>query len=327
MKTRREFLTTTSSAAAAAGLAGLSVPAFAQQGYPSGDLHFICSFPPGTGPDLITRYFAEKVRPLANCNIVVENRPGQRGILAIGHVVRAKPDGHTIFVHAGSAVASSMSVFKNPPTDAAKTIQVAATISRLGFMLIVAANSPYQTLADLTAAMKEKGPKASYASSTQDGLVMGELYKAATGIQAVEVHYKQVADSLNDLLGGQIDYTFGSTIFSLPLAKAGRIRILGISTGTRLASVPDVPTMTEQGVPMDLTAWFAAMVRQDTPRPIVEQIHQWFSQVVRTEETRKFINGIGNDTFDLGIDDAQANLLKDIDNWREYVRVARIQAE
>jgi len=325
MKTRREFMATASSAAA--GLAGLSVPAFAQQGYPSEDLHFVCSFPPGTGPDLITRYFAERIRPLANRNIIVENRPGQRGILALGHVVRAKPDGHTIFVHAGSAVAASMSVFKNPPTDVAKTVQVAATISRLGFMLIVAATSPYQTLAELTKAMKEKGTKATYASSTQDGLVMGELYKAATGVQAVEVPYKQVADSLNDLLGGQVDYTFGSTIFSLPLAKAGRIRILGISTGTRLESVPDVPTMTEQGVPMDLTSWFAAMVHKDTPRPVVEQIHQWFSQVVKTEESKKFFNNIGNDTLDLSIDKAQADLLKEIDNWREYVRVAKIQPE
>jgi tripartite-type tricarboxylate transporter receptor subunit TctC len=156
---------------------------------------------------------------------------------------------------------------------------------------------------------------------------MGELYKAATGVQAVEVPYKQVADSLNDLLGGQVDYTFGSTIFSLPLAKAGKIRILGVSTGTRLESVPDVPTMTEQGVPMDLTSWFAAMVHKDTPRPIVEQIHRWFSQVVKTEETKKFFNNIGNDTLDLGIDKAQADLLKEIDNWREYVRVAKIQPE
>jgi tripartite-type tricarboxylate transporter receptor subunit TctC len=326
MKTRREFLATTS-IAAAAGLTALAAPAIAQPAYPSEDLHFINSFPPGTGPDLITRYFAERIKPLANRNVIVENRPGQRGALAIGHLVRAKPDGHTVFIHGANAVAASMNVFKNPPTDVAKTIQVAATINRLGFMLIVAADSPHKTLAELTKAMKEKGTNASYASSTQDGLVMGEIYKAATGVTAVEVPYKQVADSLNDMLGGRIDYTFGSTIFSLPQAAAGRVRILAIGTGTRLESVPDVPTMTEQGVPMDLTSWFAAMVPQATPRPIVEQINRWFQQVVKTDETKKFINNIGSDPFNLSVDEGQAYLLKEIDNWRDYVRIAKIQAE
>ena len=106
------------------------------------------------------------------------------------YTARSKPDGHTIFVHAATAVAANMHLFKNPPVDVGKTIQMAATINRQPFMLVVDAKSPYKTVAELTAAMKAKGDKATYATAAPNGIIMGELYKSATGIQAIEVNYK-----------------------------------------------------------------------------------------------------------------------------------------
>src|SRR3972149_10895569 len=106
-------------------------PAGAQaQQYPGQDIHFICAFPPGSGADVLVRYFADKVRPLTGRNVLVENRSGAGGNIAIEYVARSKPDGYTIYVHGASGVAASMSLFKKPPGDVGKTIQIASTIKR-----------------------------------------------------------------------------------------------------------------------------------------------------------------------------------------------------
>jgi tripartite-type tricarboxylate transporter receptor subunit TctC len=301
-------------------------PAQAQQ-YPEQDIHFVCAFPPGSGADVLVRYFAEKVRPLTGKNIVVENRSGAIGKLALEYTTRAKPDGYTIFVHGGSAVASFMSLFKDPPADVSKTIQVVATINRQPFMVVVDAKSPYKSLDDLTKAMLAKGDKASYASVASNGTVMGELYKARTGIKATEVVYKNAADSLNDQLSGAVDYGMHDPVYSLAQQREGRLRILGVSTGTRLEAMPDLPTMKEQGVDMDLVGWWAAMVPIATPRPIQEQIHKWFVQVVSSQETKEFLNKFGGDPFISTPEKAQELFIQDIENWRSYVKTAKIMPQ
>ncbi len=177
----------------------------AAQQYPSRDIRFICAFPPGSGADVLVRFFAEQLRPIANRTIIVENRSGAGGNIAIEYVARSKPDGYTIFVHAGSAVAAGMHLYKNPPVDVGKAITIAATINRQPFMLVVDAKSPYKTVADLTAAMKQKGEKASYAAAAPTGRIMGEIYKLRAGLKAVEVNYKTAPDSLNDMLSGAVD--------------------------------------------------------------------------------------------------------------------------
>ena len=126
---------------------------------------------------MLVRYFAEKLRPIANRTVIVENKAGAGGNIATEYVARSKPDGYTIFVHAATAVAANQHLFKKPPVDAAKAIQIAATINRQPFMLVVDAKSPYKTVAELTAAMKKKGDKATYATAAPTGIIMGEIYK------------------------------------------------------------------------------------------------------------------------------------------------------
>jgi tripartite-type tricarboxylate transporter receptor subunit TctC len=191
-------------------------------------------------------------------------------------------------------------------------------------MLVVDAKSPYKTVADLTAAMKQKGDKATYATAAPTGAIMGEIYKNATGIKAVEVNYKTAPDSLNELLSGKVDYGMHDPVFSLAQQREGRLRILAVSTGTRLQANPDAPTMAESGVPMDLTGWWAAMVPAGTPKPIVDKIAQWFTEIVQSDETRKFLNSFGGDPFVNKPEAAQALFLKSIDDWGNYVRIAKI---
>jgi tripartite-type tricarboxylate transporter receptor subunit TctC len=147
---RREILSIGSAAVAATTIPGL--PAFAQA-YPSQDLHMVNGFPPGSGADVLTRYFAEKVRPLANRPVIVENKVGASGAIAVQYSAQAKPDGHTMYLSAGSATAAQMYLYKNPPVQVLKAFQIAATLNRQAFMLVVDANSPYKTVQQLTEAM------------------------------------------------------------------------------------------------------------------------------------------------------------------------------
>ena len=220
----------------------------AAQNYPSQDIRLVCAFPAGGGADVLVRHFAEKLRPIVNRTVIVENKAGAGGNIATEYVARAKPDGYTIYVHAGSAVAANQSLFKKPPVDVLRDIRVAATINRQPFMLVVDAKSPYKTVADLTAAMKQKGDRASYATSAPTGRIMGELYKTAMGLKSVEVNYRTASDSLNEMMSGRIDYGMHEPVFALAQAREGRFRILAVGTGKRLDALPDQPTMTELGI-------------------------------------------------------------------------------
>ena len=300
-------------------------PGVRAQDYPSQDIRLICAFPAGGGADVIVRYFAEKLRPIAGRTVIVENKAGAGGNIATEYVARAKPDGYTIYVHAGSAIAANQSLFKKPPVDVVRDIRVAATINRQPFMLVVDAKSPYKTVADLTEAMKQKGDKATYATSAPTGRIMGELYKNAMGLKAVEVSYRTASDSLNEILSGKVDFGMHEPIFSLAQAREGRFRILAVGTGKRVEALPDLPTMTEAGVPMDLTVWWAAMVPAGTPKPVIDKIHRWFAQMVSTEETKTFLGNFGADPYINTPEEGQALLERFVKEWGDYVRLAKIE--
>jgi tripartite-type tricarboxylate transporter receptor subunit TctC len=311
---------------AAAMAATVALPGAGQaQQYPSQDIRLICAFPAGSGADVLVRYFAEKLRPIVGRTVIVENKAGAGGNIAVQYFANQKPDGHTIFVHAATAVAAGMHLWKKPPVDAAKAIQIAGTINRQPFMLVVDAKSPYKTVADLTEAMKKKGDKATYATAAPTGKIMGEIYKNNTGIKAVEVNYKTAPDSLNEMTTGKVDYGMHDPVFSLAQQREGRLRILAVSTGKRLAASPNLPTMTESGIPMDLTGWWAAMVPAGTPQPAIDQIHKWFVQIVSSEETKKFLNSFGGDPNVMTPQEAQKLFLQDIKNWGDYVKMAKIE--
>jgi tripartite-type tricarboxylate transporter receptor subunit TctC len=322
-KSMRQVFGLALAAAVSLGAAGSAVA----QSYPSQDIRLVCAFPPGSGADVLVRYFADKLKPIVKGTVIVENKAGAGGNIAAEYTARAKADGHTIFVHAATAVAANMSLFKSPPVDVGKTLQIAATINRQPFMLVVDAKSPYKTVAELTAAMKAKGDKASYATAAPNGRVMGELYKQKTGVTAVEVVYRSAPDSLNELTSGKLDYGMHDPVFSLAQQREGRLRILAVSSGQRLNASPDLPTMKESGVDMDLTGWWAAMVPTGTPEPVIQQINKWFTEIVSSDDTKKFLNSFGGDPNIQPIDQAQKKFLQEIKDWAEYVRIAKIEQQ
>lgn len=312
---------------AACGLLVLAQPVQAQD-YPSKDIHFICGFPAGTGADTIVRYYAEKLRPIINRTILVENRPGAGANIAIEYVAKSKPDGYTILVHGGSGLASNMHVYKKPPVPTVDAFQIFATINQQAFMLVVDAAKPWKTVAELTAAMKQKGDKATYGTGAPASVVLGAIYKAAAGLPAVEVNYKQSADAFNDMLGGALDYAMMEPVFSTAQQRQGKLRILAVSSERRLNAAPDLPTMLESGISgASMSLWWAAMVPATTPKPIISQLNRWFDQVTATEETKKFLNGFASDPFIATPEEAQEKLRRDEKAWADYMRIGKLEPQ
>ena len=310
-----------------AALLTFSAGSSSAQTYPSQDIHLICAYPAGSGADLFVRYYAEKLRTLSGRNIVVDNKPGAVSNIATEFVARAKPDGYTIYIQGGSSIAANMSLFKSPPVDVATAIQVAAPLNKQPYMIAVDIKKPWKNVAELTAAMKEKKDKASFGTSNPPGKVMALAYKAAAGIDAVEVQYRTSFDTANDLASGQLDFVTYDPVYAMTQAREGRIRILAISTAARLEAAPELQTMKEQGIDMDLLGWFAAMVPMGTPKPVVAQINTWFNEINATPESKKFLNSIGGDPWMTTPEVGQARLIQDVKDWGGYVRTAKIEPQ
>lgn len=306
--------------------AGSIVPVWGQD-YPTRDVSFVCAFPPGSGADIIVRWYAEKMRVLLGRTVIVENKVGAIGNVATEYTARAKPDGHTIYVHGATALAANMTLFKKPPVDVEKEIQIVATINKQPTMLVVRPDAPWHTVAELTAYLKEKGAKASYGTSNPLGRVMGAIYNQTMGLEAVEVVYRTAGDSLNDLTSGALDFATLDNIFSIAQEREKRLRVLAISPPERMQVVPQFPTMTELGVPMKIVGWFAAMVPMATPRPIVDRLNRLFNEVTGSAEGKAFLNGVASDPWLTTPDQGQAFLREQVVDWGAWIRQAKIEPQ
>jgi tripartite-type tricarboxylate transporter receptor subunit TctC len=194
-------------------------------------------------------------------------------------------------------------------------------------MIAVRADGPVKSIADLTAALKEKGNKATYGYANPTSRVFGAMYKEKAGLQAVEVGYRTGADYLNELYSGKIDFAVVDNVQGMAQANAGRMLLLAVGADKRMQAAPDLPTMTELGYPMNIRSWWAALVPSGTPAPIVDQLNRWFSQVVASEETKTFLNGIASDPWVSKPEEAQAYFLQQIKDWGEWVRIANIEPQ
>ena len=313
-------------AGALATLLLAALPAAAQT-YPAQDIHLICGYPAGSGADIIVRYYAEKLRPLAGRTVLVDNKTGAMGNIATEYVARAKPDGYTVYLNGAGVLAASMYLFKKPPVDVGRELQVVAAVNRLATMLAVRADAPWQSLAELTAHLKQKGDKASYAAANPVSQAVGEIYKQAAGVTAVQVNYKTGFDTANDVKSGAVDYAVLDPVYALAQQREGRLRILAIAAGQRMDGFPDLPTFAEQGVPLNMTGWWAAFVPAATPRPIIDTLNSWFNQVQALPETKTFHNTYGSDPWIMTPEQGQARFLQDIKDWADYARIAKIEPQ
>ncbi len=311
--------------AAGLGVLAVATPVHAQD-YPTREVKLICGFVAGSGADIIHRFVAKQLQAISGRTFLVENRPGAAGNIASTFVSKAKPDGYTVYPVGGSALASSVHLYKQLAFDPVNDFEPVGTILKQGWLLVVDAKSPFKTLPELTAYLKEKKDKASYSTATTNGAVMGELYKTYAGLETVQVNYKTIGDSLNDLTSGNIDFAMADAAWSLGQIRNGRIRALAISTPERMKSMPDIPTMAEGGVPgVNLVFWFGVFVPKGTPQPIKDKLGEWVSQLAKLPDTEPFLSSIGTDVLSVSPDEAKELLRKDIENWGRYVKTANIK--
>ena len=287
--------------------------------------------PTATGgtTDLSARMLAQALTPVLGQSVVVDNKGGGNGAIAAGIVKRAPADGYTLLMQYSGYHVISPHLTKVHQWEQADFQPVANVISAPQ-IIVVREGLPVKTLAELIAYAKANPGKLNYASSGNGSLqhVTGAMLEQQGGIKMVHVPYKGTGPALQDLLGGQVDLTFGTAPPFMPHIQAGKLRVLAVTGKQRLPSLPDVPTTAEAGLPkVDATSWFALFAPAATPKAIVDKLTADARTVVQSAEFRKKAEEQGatadyQDPAQLG-----AKVKADLANWAEVVKSARIEAE
>jgi tripartite-type tricarboxylate transporter receptor subunit TctC len=315
-------------AIAAAAFAVVSVTNVQAQNYPAQTIHMIVGFPAGSGADIYARYFASKLQQVSKTTVLVENKPGAAASIAAEYVARSKPDGYTIFIGGSDSFGAPLYTFKNPPTDPRKDFVYVSPVVSQSFLFTVPANSPHKTVAELTAALKTKKDKGSYAATNNTAIILGETYKQSAGLETVQVNYRTNVDYVNDLAGGRLDFVLVDPVFGTASIRDGKMRALAVSTGKRIKALPDVPTMQEAGIPdVDINQWWLIAAPAGTPAPIVERLNGWFTEIGKMDETREFLGKNGVEPWTASAAETKARIDKEIANWANYVKIAKIEPQ
>jgi tripartite-type tricarboxylate transporter receptor subunit TctC len=309
-------------------LAITALPARAE--YPERDIKIICGFPAGTGADTIVRYFANELqKQVGGKAVIVENRPGALSNVGAKAAAMAKPDGYTLLITPGnSTMAANQHLFKEKLFDPINDFTPVYRLIKLSFMWSVDAKSPIKTLSELTALMKQKGDKGTYAYSNPFGRAAAELYKIREGLPTVGVAYQGTPDAMRDMLGGQVDFLIGDSTFVMEQARSGKIRLLANTTAQRTSVAPDLPSSLEAGIKdYDLSAWWGIWLPAGAPPDIVAKLAGYFQKIVGTEDTRKFMANVAAEPYP-----GDAKALKDmtvaeIAKWGDIIKQAKIEAQ
>jgi tripartite-type tricarboxylate transporter receptor subunit TctC len=242
----------------------------AQQPYPNRPIRLVVPFATGGGTDISGRTVASKLSERLNQNVIVDNRPGAGGNLGIELVAKSAPDGYTLLI-VSSGYAANPSLYKlsyDPVTGFDPITQ----ISQQPFLVVTNAKVPIKTIKELIAFAKANPGKLNYSSAGVGGSqhLAVELFKGMAGVDIVHVPYKGGASNIVDLLSNQVQLDFGTIISTLPMVRNGQLRPLAVTTTVRATALPDVPTMSEAGVPgYSVSGWNAILAPAHTPRDVV----------------------------------------------------------
>jgi tripartite-type tricarboxylate transporter receptor subunit TctC len=310
---------------AAAAVVLVATAAVAQD-YPTKPITTVCPFGPGTGADILVRFFAAKLSDVLGKPVVVENKVGAQGNIATETVAKARPDGYTIAITPGSStLAMAAHIFKRLGFDPVKDFTPVAPISTLSFAMVVDAKKPIRTMAELTTFLREKKDGGIYGTGANTGIVSAELYLRAIGAQAERVAFRTPVDTLKALQNGDIDFTATDASWAVGQVAEGRVRALAVTGAKRSRALPDVPTMIEAGFPgIEVEAWWGVFVPAGTPAPVVARLHAAVEQVLALKETNDFLARIANEPLPGTPELLREMLARDLAKWGEYVRLAKI---
>ena len=311
---------------AALGLTA-SAPAGAQP-YPARPVRVVAPYPPGSSADVMGRIYARSFTEAFGRQFVVDNRPGASGNIAAELVARATPDGYTLLV-LNSSVSANHLLHKNVPFDVERDFQIAGMLGIAPYLLVVNNALPVKDVKELIALAKAKEGKLVYASTGIGGglhLTM-ELFRMQTGIDMLHVPYKGSNATVPDMVGGRIDVMFGSAPSLLTHVRAGRIRALGITSAKRSAAAPDIPTITESGLPFESATFGAFALPAKTPRDIVMLLNDAIAKSARSADVMNALALQGTDPAIVSPEQAAAYVRNQVAKWKKVVEAARIRAD
>src|SRR2546428_4127615 len=211
----------------AAAFFALAAPFAAAQDYPAREIRSLCNYAPGSGADLIVRFYSDRLSKLAGRPVIVENRVGANGMIATDALAKSRPDGYTIMITpASSTIAAAPYLFKNLPFDTAKDFAAVATIASLSFVILVDAAGPIKSIAELVAHLKAKPGASFYGATSNTGVIAAELFKTAAGVKTTYLPYKQNVHAPTDLFSGRLDFSSVIATWQAGPVKWGKLPIL-----------------------------------------------------------------------------------------------------
>jgi len=307
----------------------LAGPLAAAQDYPARELRAICNYAPGSGADIMVRFYSDQLSRLAGKPVVVENKPGANGQIANDFVAKSKPDGHTLLITpVSSTVTSAPYLFKQLSYDPAKDFAAVTTLATLSFVISVDAAKPIASVSQLISSLKSKPDNGFFGATSNAGVITGELLKQHAGLRTTYVPYKANPNALADLVGGQLDFIVFDSNWSLQQQSAGRTRIIAATSARRTAALAGVPTLAELGFgDIDISPWWGVLVPAGTPAPVVERLAGWFNRITASDAAGQFLARAAFDPFP-GTPESMAALMKtDAERWARYVKAAKIEPQ
>ena len=314
---------------AASALAFAGGGAWAQEWPAAKPVRLVVPFATGGSADVFGRVIAQRLQEAMGQSCVVENRPGAGSIIGTDVVAKSAPDGYTLLVMSNTHTVNE-SLIPNKPFQLMRDFVGVAPINASDLVLVARSGLPSAQLGDLLRAAKAKPDGMTYASSGPGTPyhMAGELLKAMAGVKIVHVPYKGSAQARTDVLGGQVDLMFDAIPTMVEQVKAGKVKAVATSGRARSAIMPDVPTLSEAGVPgYEATIWLGVMAPKGTPAAIVNRLNAEISKITSNPELRRQWGAQGSAALTMGVDEFTKYLNDDIAKWSNLVKSAGIKVD
>ena len=304
--------------------------AAAAQAWPSKPIKWIVPFAPGGTTDILARTVSEKLTPALGVPVVVDNKPGAGGGVGAELVARAAPDGYTIMGGTISTHAINASLYKDLPYDPIKDFVPITMIARVPNMLVVNPGVPAKDVKELIVLLKANPGKYTFASSgngTSQHL-SGELFKTMAGVDMQHIPYKGSPPALQDVVGGQVTMTFDNITTAWPLAKAGKLKALAVTTAERSDIAPDVPTLAESGLPgFEVGSWQGVFAPAGTPPAIVKRLNAEIVKILAMPDVREKLGALGAEIVADSPEHFAVIVKAEVAKWSDVVKKSRARVD
>ena len=293
------------------------------QPFPAKPIKVIVPFPPAGGTDIIARIVTDKLNQSLGWSMVVENRPGAGGNLGVDAAAKSAPDGYTLVLGQTSNLAINPTLYAKLPYDPMKDLVPIVAVANAPLVLVVPANSPYKTLADVVAAAKSKPGEVNFASPGNGTVahLTGELLQKTAGVKFQHIPYKGTNQAVNDVLGGQVQLYISSVPSALAFIKNGKLRALAVTSAQRVNDLPNVPTINESGYKgFEATTWFGLLAPAGTPQPVVAKLNAEVNRILQVAEVRQRIDSEGAIAMGGSSEEFTALLKRDLGRWGQIVK-------